>query len=81
MTTTYYISWQVKKSNRTRAWYASKEFTTEAEARAKYDAKRMDGKVITLYLWKKESYRPDELANWAHPYNFDKFDTLATFAK
>ena len=81
MTTAYYISWQVKKSNRVRAWYASKEVDTEDEARAMYEKKMNDTKVITMYLWKKDTYKPAELKNWPHSYDANDFRALKTYTR
>ena len=81
MTTTYYISWHIKKSNRVKCWYASKEVETEAEARAMYDKKINDPKVIDMYLWKKDAYQPAELVNWPHSYDKNDFRILSTYTR
>lgn len=76
MTTQYYISWQVKKSNRVRAWYSSKMVATEAEARKMYDKKLEDARVIDLRLWQKDTYKPEEIENYSHPYDRVVFSNL-----
>lgn len=81
MTTTYYISWETKKSNRARAWYASKEVTTEAEARAMYDNRIQNPKTQTAYLWRKETYKPNEVHNWGFPYDPINYKTLSYYSK
>lgn len=81
MTTTFYVSWSIKKSNRVLCWYASKEVNTEEEARAKYEAKMKDGKVRDMTLWKKDTYKPDELEHWTHPYDCIDFRALCTYSR
>ena len=82
MTTTYYISWQIKKSNRVCAWYSSKEVDTEEEARAMYEAKMQNAKVIDARLWKKDHYESNEMADpEAYPHGSHAFNVLAVYSR
>lgn len=81
MTTKFYISWEIKRKDRTTASYASKYFDTEAEARTKYETKMKDEKVIYMRLWKQDDYKPEELVNWPHKYEKSCYSVLATYTR
>lgn len=84
MTTTFYTTWQIKKRNGVKVWYDSPEFQTEAEARAIYEAKMQDARVVEARLCKHDFYRPDELRPRAaknHPCGLNDFTRLSSYSR
>ena len=82
MTTTYYISYRIRKSNGVRVDYASKDFETEAEARSYYERKMAQPSVRGAYLWKVDHYSTEEMVDPdAHPNGKDHFTALASYGR
>lgn len=79
MKSEYYIAYQIKKSNRVNAWYASKMVETEEEARKMYAKKLTDTRVREIRLYRRDTYKPEELKNWAHPYDFHSFNIIDSY--
>lgn len=62
MNTTYYISYEIKKSNGTKVAYASKHYATMDEAHALFQAKVKDARTQEAHLWKCETWTdPNEI--------------------
>lgn len=62
MKTTFYISYEMKKSNGAKQWYTSKKFDTQAEAEDLFQTKVDDARTQEAHLWKSEFWTdPTEL--------------------
>lgn len=56
MKTTYYISYEIKKSNGTKVWHESKHFDSMDDAHALFQAKVKDGRIQEAHLWKMDTW-------------------------
>ena len=84
MTTTFYVSWMTRATNRSNRWYVSKEFPTEAEARSIYEAKMAQANVREAYLFRKDHSEPEELVpevRARQPWGADSFTQLSTYGR
>ena len=82
MTSTYYLSYHIRKSNGTTAWLRTKETSTEAETRAAYEAKIQKPNVVDCHLCRRDHYEPQEMRRPDyHPNGFDDFRILSTYSR
>lgn len=56
MKTTFYISWEVRKTNGAKCWYVSKMFDTKEDAKELFDSKIQRRNVTEAHLWKADDY-------------------------
>lgn len=82
MTSTYYLSYHIRKSNGTTAWLRTPECETEADARQHYEHKITKPNVIDCCLFRRDHYEPQEMRRPDyHPNGFDDFRILKTYAR
>lgn len=82
MTSTYYLSYQIRKSNGTTAWIRTPECDNEAEARQHYEYKITKPNVIECRLCRRDHYEPEEMMRPdKHPNGFDDFRIRATYSR
>lgn len=77
MTTSYFVSYQIRKMDGTTALLKSPLFPTECDARVLYRAKLNHNHVLSARLWKHEHYEPKELTpkaadNYPSGKNYDR---------
>lgn len=65
MTSTYYINYEIRKSNGACAWLNTPHYETEAEARAHYEAKAAKPNVLIAHLIRCDHWPASELVRRA----------------
>lgn len=82
MTSTYYLSYHIRKSNGKTAWLRTTEVETEAEARAFYAARIGHENVIDCHIVRRDHYQPEEMRRPDfHPDGFDDYRILVSYSR
>lgn len=82
MTSTYYLSYHILKSNGATAWLRTPECDTEADARQQYEYKITKPNVVDCCLCRRDHYEPGEMRRPEyHPNGFDDFRILKTYSR
>ncbi len=84
MTSTYYINYEIRKSNGTFAWLNTPHYETEADARIHYNAKIAKPNVLIANLTRRDYWPASELTRRAaerYPDGVMDFRILATYSR
>ena len=82
MTSTYYLSYHIRKSNGQTAWLRTPHFETEADIRPLYELKIRKPNVIDCCIFRKDHYQPEEMRRPEnHPHGFDDYRIIASYCR
>lgn len=82
MTTVYYITYKVRKSNGVRCWYNTGEYKNMEEARERYESEMRRSNVVEMEMIQKDHYEASELVPELakrQPWGADSFRTLRRY--